>query len=78
VEQCGTTYSEIVTDCSLNRIMQNYTIDQVCEERNAAITALIKLHSYSVTDEEGLTVYGFLNRSRLETIGMQTQDPFGS
>jgi hypothetical protein len=47
-------------------VMHKYTIDQVCERRNKAITALIKLQSYGVTDEEILRIHEFIDRVRLE------------
>ena len=45
-------------------IMQKYTIDQMYAPRNKTITALIKLQSYSVTDEEILNIHEFLNVAR--------------
>ena len=42
------------------------TIEQMCAQRNKAITALIKLQSYAVTDEEILNIHELLIRARLE------------
>ncbi len=47
-------------------VMQKYTIDQISAPRNKAITALIKLQSYAVTDEEILNIHELLIRARLE------------
>jgi len=47
-------------------VMQKYTIDQISSPRNKAITALIKLQSYAVTDEEILNIHELLIRARLE------------
>ena len=38
----------------------------MCAQRNKAITALIKLQSYAVTDEEILNIHELLIRARLE------------
>lgn len=47
-------------------LIQKYTIEQFCTERKRAITSLINLQSFDVTDEEILGVYRFLNSARLE------------
>jgi hypothetical protein len=47
-------------------VMQKCAIDQICAQRNKAITSLIKLQSFGVTDEEILNIHEFLNGVRLE------------
>ena len=46
--------------------------------QNKAITALIKLQSYGLTDEEILNIYEFVNRARLENDVRTTHSPFDS
>lgn len=56
--------------CEISKlVMQKYTIDQMAAPRNKAITALIKLQSYSVTDDEILNIHEFLISARLENGG---------
>jgi hypothetical protein len=58
-------------------VMQKFTIDQICEQRNKAITSLIKLQSYGVADEEIFDIHEFLNRVRLDSaIGIGTHNHF--
>ena len=46
-----------------NTSMQVYTVNQICAPRNKAITTLLKLQAFGITDDEILNVYEFLNRS---------------
>jgi hypothetical protein len=47
-------------------VMQKYTVDQICVQRNKAITSLVKLQSYGVTDEEIYNIHEFMNRVCME------------
>jgi hypothetical protein len=48
--------------------MQRYAINQMSTPRNEAITALLKLQAYGITDEEILNLYEFLNKTGLENV----------
>ena len=50
-----------------NLAMQRYAINQISAPRGKAITSLIKLQNYGITDDEILNVYEFLNRARFES-----------
>lgn len=45
--------------------MQRCAINQMSAPRDKAITALLKLQAYGITDEEILNVYEFLIRARV-------------
>jgi hypothetical protein len=47
--------------------MQRYAINQMSAARDKAITALLRLQSYCIKDEEILKVYEYLNRVRFES-----------
>jgi len=47
--------------------MEIYTMNQICAPRNKAITSLLKLQSYGISDQEVLNVYEYLNRTRSES-----------
>jgi hypothetical protein len=51
-----------------NLVMQKYAIDQICAQRNKAITSLVKLQSFGVTDEKIFNIHEFLNGSRLGNV----------
>jgi hypothetical protein len=42
-------------------------MNQICAPRNKAITSLLKLQSYGISDHEVLNVYEYLNRTRSES-----------
>jgi hypothetical protein len=44
-----------------------YTMNEICAPRNKAITSLLKLQNYGITDIEILNVYEYLNRARFES-----------
>ena len=44
--------------------VQIFTMNQICAPRNKAITSLLKLQSYGISDQEVLNVYEHLNRTR--------------
>ena len=46
---------------------QIYAMNETCAPRNKAITSLLKLQYYGITDDEILNVYEFLNRARIES-----------
>jgi hypothetical protein len=46
---------------------QIYAMNQICAPRNKAITSLLKLQIYGITDDEILNVYEILNRPRFES-----------
>lgn len=46
---------------------ERYAMNEICAPRNKAITSLLKLQNYGITDEEILNVYEFLNRVRFES-----------
>jgi len=50
-----------------NLAMQRYAINQISASRNKAITSLLKLQNYGITDDEILNVYEYLNRARFES-----------
>jgi hypothetical protein len=50
-----------------NLAMQRYAINQMSAPRDKAITTLLKLQAYGISDEEILNVYEFLNRARFES-----------
>lgn len=43
-----------------------------------ALNALMRLQSYGVTEKEILTVYGFMNRARLENFVKMSRGPIDS
>ena len=51
----------------ISRLPQIYAMNQICAARNKAITSLLKLQNYGITDDEILDVYEFLNRARFES-----------
>jgi hypothetical protein len=48
-----------------NLAMQRCAINQMSASRDKAITALLKLQAYRITDEEILNLHGYLNRGPL-------------
>jgi hypothetical protein len=50
-----------------NLAMQRYAINQMSAPRDKAITALLKLQAFGITDDEILNVYEFLIRTRVGT-----------
>ena len=44
-----------------------YAMNEICAPRNKAITSLLKLQNYGITDIEILNVYEYLNRARFES-----------
>jgi hypothetical protein len=46
---------------------QIYTMNEICAPRNKAITSLLKLQSYGISDQEVLNVYEYLNRTGSES-----------
>jgi hypothetical protein len=48
-----------------NLAMQRYAINQMSAPRDKAITALLKLQAFGITDDEILNVYEFLIRTRV-------------
>jgi len=50
-----------------NLAMQRYAINQMSAPRDKAISSLLKLQNYGITDDEILDVYEFLNRARFES-----------
>jgi hypothetical protein len=48
--------------------MQIIMMDQIMARQNRAITALIKLQSHGITDEEILNIHGFMNRAGIENV----------
>ena len=46
---------------------QIYAINEICAPRNKAITSLLKLQNYGITDIEILNVCEYLNRARFES-----------
>jgi hypothetical protein len=49
-----------------NLAMQRFAINQMSAPRDKAITALLRLQCYGISDEEVLNVYEYLNRARSE------------
>jgi hypothetical protein len=47
--------------------VQIFGMNQICAPRNKAITALLKLQNYGITDDEILNVHEYLNRARFES-----------
>jgi hypothetical protein len=47
--------------------VQIYAMNVICSPRNKAITALLKLQSYGISDQEVLNMYESLNRARFES-----------
>ena len=47
--------------------VQIYGMNEICAPRNKAITSLVKLQSYGISDQEVLNVYEYLNRTRSES-----------
>jgi hypothetical protein len=45
--------------------MQRYAINQMSAPRDKAITALLRLQAYGITDDEILKVYEYMNRPAL-------------
>jgi hypothetical protein len=50
-----------------NLAMQRFAINQMSAPRDKAITALLRLQAFGVTDDEILKVYEYLNRARFES-----------
>ena len=46
---------------------QIYAMNETCAPRNKAITSLLKLQNYGITDDEILNVCEFMNRARFES-----------
>jgi hypothetical protein len=46
---------------------QIYAMNEISAPRNKAITSLLKLQSYGISDQEVLNVYEYLNRTRSES-----------
>ena len=46
---------------------QIYAMNEICAPRNKAITSLLKLQNYGITDIEILNVYEYLNRAPFES-----------
>jgi hypothetical protein len=47
--------------------VQIFGMNEICAPRNKAITSLVKLQSYGISDQEVLKVYEYLNRPRSES-----------
>jgi hypothetical protein len=47
--------------------VQIYGMNEICAPRNKAITSLVKLQSYGISDQEVLNVYEYLNRTRSDS-----------
>jgi hypothetical protein len=47
--------------------VQIYGMNEICAPRNKAITSLVKLQSYGISDREVLNGYEYLNRTRSES-----------
>jgi DNA-binding ferritin-like protein len=47
--------------------VQIYGMNEICAPRNKAITSLLKLQGYGISDQEVLNVYEYLNRTRSES-----------
>jgi len=47
--------------------VQIFGMNEICAPRNKAITSLLKLQSYGISDQEVLNVYEYLNRTRSES-----------
>jgi len=46
--------------------MQRYAINQMSAPTDKAITSLLKLQAYGITDDEIVNIYEFLNRAVYE------------
>ena len=49
-------------------------MNEICEPRNIAITSLLKLQNYGITDDEILNVYEYLNTARFEFAKSEDKD----
>jgi hypothetical protein len=47
--------------------VQIYELNEICAPRNKAITSLLKLQSYGISDQKVLNVYQYLNMARFES-----------
>jgi hypothetical protein len=47
--------------------VQIFGMNEICAPRNKAITSLVKLQCYGISDQEVLNVYEYLNRTRSES-----------
>ena len=47
--------------------VQIFGMNEICAPRNKAITSLLNLQNYGITDEEILNVFEYLNRARFES-----------
>jgi hypothetical protein len=47
--------------------VQICTMNQICAPRNKAITSLLKLQNYGITDDEILNMFEYLNKARFES-----------
>jgi hypothetical protein len=47
--------------------VQIFGMNEICAPRNKAITSLLKLQSYGISDQELLNVYEYLNRTQSES-----------
>ncbi|MDQ6865662.1 MAG: hypothetical protein M3044_17775, partial [Thermoproteota archaeon] len=47
--------------------VQIFGMNEICAPRNKAITSLLKLQSYGISDQELLNVYEYLNKTRSES-----------
>jgi hypothetical protein len=47
--------------------VQIYGMNEICAPRNKAVTSLLKLQNYGITDEEILNVFEYLSRARFES-----------
>ncbi len=47
--------------------VQIFGMNEICAPRNKAITSLLKLQGYGISDQEVLNVYEYLNRTRSES-----------
>ena len=52
--------------------VQIYGMNEICAPRNKAITSLLKLQNYGITDRELLNVYEYLNRTQSESATIQS------
>ena len=51
--------------------VQIYGMNEICEPRNIAITFLLKLQNYGITDDEILNVYEYLNTAHFESAAIR-------
>jgi hypothetical protein len=47
--------------------VQIFGMNEICAPRNKAMTSLLKLQNYGITDDEIVNVYEILNRARFES-----------